>query len=133
MFILLALGVLDGLCGCRQMSAHFAFTYHLTSLRIRKAERGDELTRSHEVTNYVRTRLSHLLFPRLFHRAILRRWGYDPRRNLLDYIPIFGALDYYNIDEIHKLGTAEEFSGRPEHSRKCDVPHVAGEERDQEG
>ncbi|KAJ6540345.1 hypothetical protein B0H19DRAFT_1239731 [Mycena capillaripes] len=34
--------------------------------------------------------------------------GYNPRRNLLDYIPVFGALDYYNIDEIHKLGTAEE-------------------------
>ncbi|KAJ7359449.1 hypothetical protein DFH08DRAFT_801255 [Mycena albidolilacea] len=34
--------------------------------------------------------------------------GYNPRRNLLDYIPVFGALDYYHIDEIHKLGTAEE-------------------------
>ncbi|KAJ7827209.1 hypothetical protein B0H13DRAFT_2439763 [Mycena leptocephala] len=34
--------------------------------------------------------------------------GYNSRRNLLDYIPVFGALDYYNIDEIHKLGTAEE-------------------------
>ncbi|KAF8173394.1 hypothetical protein K438DRAFT_1772200 [Mycena galopus ATCC 62051] len=34
--------------------------------------------------------------------------GYDPRRKLLDYIPVFGALDYYNIDEIQKLGKAEE-------------------------
>ncbi|KAF8174182.1 hypothetical protein K438DRAFT_1771777 [Mycena galopus ATCC 62051] len=36
--------------------------------------------------------------------------GYDPRRKLLDYIPVFGALDYYNIDEIHKLGTVEELA-----------------------
>ncbi|KAJ6522608.1 hypothetical protein B0H19DRAFT_1277299 [Mycena capillaripes] len=34
--------------------------------------------------------------------------GYDPRRNMLDYIPTFAALDYYNIDEVHRLGTAEE-------------------------
>ncbi|KAJ7239811.1 hypothetical protein C8J57DRAFT_1086172, partial [Mycena rebaudengoi] len=34
--------------------------------------------------------------------------GYAPHRNMLDYIPIFAALDYYNIDELHKLGTAEE-------------------------
>ncbi|KAJ7920123.1 hypothetical protein B0H13DRAFT_2319771 [Mycena leptocephala] len=34
--------------------------------------------------------------------------GYEPRRNLLDYIPTFNALDYYNIDEVHRLGTAEE-------------------------
>jgi hypothetical protein len=34
--------------------------------------------------------------------------GYDPRRKMLDYIPTFAALDYYNIDEVHRLGTAEE-------------------------
>ncbi|KAF8148142.1 hypothetical protein K438DRAFT_1867056 [Mycena galopus ATCC 62051] len=34
--------------------------------------------------------------------------GYEPRRNMLDYIPTFAALDYYNIDEVHRLGTAEE-------------------------
>ncbi|KAJ6503837.1 hypothetical protein C8R45DRAFT_924178 [Mycena sanguinolenta] len=34
--------------------------------------------------------------------------GYEPRRNILDYIPTFAALDYYNIDEIHRLGTVEQ-------------------------
>ncbi|KAF8187306.1 hypothetical protein K438DRAFT_1834934 [Mycena galopus ATCC 62051] len=34
--------------------------------------------------------------------------GYEPRRNMLDYIPTFAALDYYTIDEVHRLGTAEE-------------------------
>ncbi|KAJ6478397.1 hypothetical protein C8R45DRAFT_1101803 [Mycena sanguinolenta] len=34
--------------------------------------------------------------------------GYEPRRNILNYIPMFAALDYYNIDEIHRLRTVEQ-------------------------
>ncbi|KAJ7763530.1 hypothetical protein DFH07DRAFT_956341 [Mycena maculata] len=36
--------------------------------------------------------------------------GYQPRRHLLDSIPRFEELDFYNIDEIAKLGTAEKLS-----------------------
>ncbi|KAJ7194964.1 hypothetical protein GGX14DRAFT_575965 [Mycena pura] len=34
--------------------------------------------------------------------------GREPRRKLLDYISVFDALDFYNIDEIQNLGTADE-------------------------
>ncbi|KAJ6565023.1 hypothetical protein DFH09DRAFT_1475651 [Mycena vulgaris] len=35
---------------------------------------------------------------------------HHPRRNLPQYIPRFEDLDFYNIDEILKLGTAEELT-----------------------
>jgi hypothetical protein len=34
--------------------------------------------------------------------------GYQSRRRLLDYVTIFDELDFYNIDEIAKLKTAQE-------------------------
>jgi hypothetical protein len=34
--------------------------------------------------------------------------AYQPRRHLLDCIPLFDQLDFFNIDEIAKLGTAAE-------------------------
>ncbi|KAJ7189360.1 hypothetical protein GGX14DRAFT_383315, partial [Mycena pura] len=36
--------------------------------------------------------------------------GYQPKRHLLDYITKFDELDFFNIDEIAKLGTAAELS-----------------------
>ncbi|KAJ7140338.1 hypothetical protein C8R46DRAFT_1233784 [Mycena filopes] len=33
---------------------------------------------------------------------------YHPQRHLLDYVDRFGDLDFYNIDEVARLGSADE-------------------------
>ncbi|KAK6984114.1 hypothetical protein R3P38DRAFT_3454720 [Favolaschia claudopus] len=50
-------------------------------------------------------------FERLMSETLFPRTSW-PHRQLLSCIPIFDNLDFYHIDEIPKLGTADDLSSK---------------------